>query len=151
METYTELKRRQQAEFEAFPLYFAFGEKQYKELLEKLNLTEEEAEEQLIPIGCGGGVVLKKDKDRFCKMVERLADEEDAAIAADKTGDGFIFQMFLEELRNHEYSYTGDIEETIDACQLTVEEINASPALLHGLQKAIDYIKDHERSRKERE
>ena len=38
-----------------------------------------------------------------------------AAIAEDKTGDGFLYQMFLCELDNHEYGGTGGSKDTADA------------------------------------
>ena len=48
--------------------------------------------------------------------------------------------MFLTELCNHEYSYTGDISETLDALNITAEEVNASAALQNGLKKAVKEI-----------
>lgn len=54
----------------------------------------------------------------------------------DKTGDGFIYQMFLCELSNHEYNYTEDVEETLDALGYTWEQIMADKRLLHGLKMA---------------
>jgi hypothetical protein len=53
--------------------------------------------------------------------------------------------MFLYELANHEYCITYDLEDTLDALALTVDEINADPRLLHGLEKALkQYLKDTE-------
>ena len=50
--------------------------------------------------------------------------------------------MFIYELANHEYCITYDLEETLNALGLSVEEINADERLLHGLNKAIeDYLK----------
>ena len=67
---------------------------------------------------------------------DRHQDERAAAIQADPDGTGFIFQMFRYELANHEYSYTGDLAETLDALGITTDEVNASPALLNGLHLA---------------
>lgn len=65
------------------------------------------------------------------------------AIAADKTGNGFIYDMFLYELANHEYCITYDYEETFDALGLTEKQVNADKRLIHGLQKARkDYLKN---------
>jgi len=44
--------------------------------------------------------------------------------------------MFRYELANHEYDYTGDIDDTLDALCLTQQDIDQNPALQHGLQKA---------------
>ena len=75
-------------------------------------------------------------------MLDRHEQERKAAIAADKTGNGYIYQMFLAELADHEYCITYDYEDTFNALGLTVEEINADKRLLRGLQKAErDYLK----------
>ena len=60
----------------------------------------------------------------------------EAAISDYKTGDVFIYQMFLYELDNHEYGYTGDSEETLDALDYTMEQVQADARLLHGFEKA---------------
>ena len=44
--------------------------------------------------------------------------------------------MFLCELANHEYNYTEDVEETLDALGYTWEQIMADKRLLHGLKMA---------------
>lgn len=69
-------------------------------------------------------------------MLNRFVKEREEAIAADKTEEGFIYHMFLYELANHEYCITFDLEETLDALDLTMEQINADKRLLRGLQKA---------------
>ena len=75
-------------------------------------------------------------------MSARFKQEKADAIAADKTGDGYIYQMFLYELANHEYCITYDYEDTFNALGLTIDEINADKRLLHGLRKATkEYLK----------
>ena len=44
--------------------------------------------------------------------------------------------MFKYELDNHEYGYTGDAEDTIEALGLTWDEINSNENLLNGFKKA---------------
>ena len=70
-------------------------------------------------------------------MLDRHTEEMKRAIEEDTTGDGFIFDMFYYELANHEYSYTGDITDTLECLGLTEEEVNADERLLHGLNRAI--------------
>ena len=62
------------------------------------------------------------------------------AIAADETGEGFIFEMCLYELDNHEYGYTMDTEDTLDALGYTVEEVLGNPRLKRGIEKAVTEI-----------
>ena len=52
------------------------------------------------------------------------------------------YHMFYTELANHEYSYTGDVTDAVNACGLTVEQLNANPALIIGLKKAADDQRD---------
>lgn len=140
METYKEMKRRHQDEVNALPLGFAFSDKQYREKLAEWNITPEEAKAgAIVGIG-GGGFIRSSDKELVINTFKRIADEERAAIEADQDGTGFIYEMFLTELCNHEYSYTGDISETLDALNITAEEVNASAALQNGLKKAVKEI-----------
>ncbi len=140
METYKEMKDRHQAEVNALPLAFAFSRDQYREKLAAWNITEEEAKAGAI-VGIGnGGFIRSSDKDLVIGTLERIHDEEQAAIAADTTGDGYIYEMFLYELNNHEYSYTGDVDETLNALGISWEEMADKPALLNGLNKALKTI-----------
>ena len=89
---YQELRQRQQKEFDALPLGFAFGDKQAD--LDKI-----------YSIGYGG-YIQKKDAPLLHETRKRHDKELEDAIAADETGEGFVFEMFLYELDNHEYGYT---------------------------------------------
>ena len=140
METYKQMKDRHQAEVNALPLGFAFSDKQFKEKLAAWNITEEEAKQGAV-IAIGGGFIRSCDKDLVIDTFARIADEEQAAINADLTGDGYIYQMFRYELTNHEFSYTQDVTETLDALNISEEEIEANAALKHGLVKAIKEIR----------
>jgi hypothetical protein len=51
------------------------------------------------------------------------------AIAADKTGDGFIFNMFLYELENYEFGYSRSISDVLEALGYTYDQIKI---VLHG-------------------
>lgn len=136
METYQELRDRQQKEVNAFPMVFAFSDKQFAEAMRELGLDPTETD-KVYAIPGTGGFYRRSDAPALHEMFDRHERERQEAIEADETGDGFVFQMFREELANHEYSYTGELDETIEALGLTTEEINSSPKLLHGLEKAI--------------
>ncbi len=136
MNAYEELRYRHQKEFDAFPIHFAFDNKQFEEGMAKFGLTPQDTDKVLY-IGCGG-YIRKEDEGAFDAMIERQCKERKEAIAADKTGDGYLFDMFRYELANHEYGYTGDIRDTLDDLDLTLEEIKADSALDHALHKALD-------------
>lgn len=139
MNEYAELRQRQQAEFDALPLGFAFSQKQFNEMMAGWGLDPEEDLDKILSIP-GGGYVQKKDAALLHQTVERHDAEMAAAIAGDKTGEGFIYQMFLYELDNHEYGYTRDTEDTLDALDYTAEEVLGNPRLKRGIEKAVTEI-----------
>lgn len=139
MNQYAKLRQRQQQEFNALPLGFAFSQKQFDEMMKGWGLDPEKDLNKILRIP-GGGFVQKKDIDLFHQTVERHSAEMVAAIAEDKTGEGFIYQMFLYELDNHEYSYTRDTEDTLDALGYTAAEVLGDPRLKRGIEKAITEI-----------
>ena len=135
MNKYTELKNKHQKEVNEFPFIFAFNQEQFNKGMEKLGLKPTDTD-KIYSIG-HGGYIRRTDSEAMHKMFARHAEEMKKAIAEDTTGDGFIFDMFNYELANHEYIITGDIEDTLNCLDLTIEEINADKRLLHGLKKAI--------------
>lgn len=139
MNRYAELRERQQEEFNTLPLGFAFGDEQFVRMMNKWGLDPEKDIDKIYSIGYGG-YIQKKDAETLHKTRERHDSEMKAAIAEDKTGDGFIFEMFCYELRNHEYSYTGDTEDTLEALGYTLEQIEADERLKCGFQKATKKI-----------
>lgn len=136
MNKYSELRERQQKEINDFPMFFAFNNKQFEEGMLKLGLKPSDTG-KIYKLGNTGGFYRKSDSQAFRDMLERHYQEKADAIAADTTGDGFIFDMFNYELANHEYGYTHDPEDTLDALGMTREEIAADARLLHGWKKAI--------------
>ena len=124
MNKYKELRDRQQAEVNALPLGFAFSNKQFDEMMRGWD--------KIFSIGAGG-YVQKKDHSLLHETFNRHERELKEAIAADQTGEGFIFDMFLYELNNHEYGYTGDTSEALEALGLTAQEVVDDPRLNRGI------------------
>ena len=139
--SYQEMKSRHQAEINAFPMAFAFNERQFAEGMAKLGLTPEDTDKVYGMPGTGG-FYRCEDASRFHEMFRRHEDEHKEAIAKDLTGAGYIFQMFLYELDNHEYAYTNDPESALNALCITPEEIGDCPRLKHGFLKAHDKIRN---------
>lgn len=135
MNKYADMRKRQQEEFNSLPLGFAFSIRQFNEMMKEWGLDPEKDCDKIYRIPAGG-YVQKKDADLLYKTVERHAAELTAAIAEDKTGDGFIYQMFLAELADHEYGYIGDADDTLDALGYTMEQVRADKRLLRGFEKA---------------
>lgn len=138
MNKYTELKQRQQKEFNVFPMQYAFSDRQFVEGMAALGLTPEDTDK--IYKAPGGGFYRKEDSQRLRDMLDRFSRELSEAIAEDTTGEGFIYEMFLTELDDHEFGYTMDTEETLDALGYTAEEVLSDPRLKRGLEKAVTEI-----------
>lgn len=136
---YKELHDQFQKETDKFPFGFAFSQEQFdKMMVERFNLKPTDAD-QIYSIG-GGGYIRKTDYEALIEMMDRHNRVFKEAIAADSTGDGFIYDMFVYELANHEYMYTMTSDDTLDALGFTWDEINADPRLSHGLKKAKKHI-----------
>jgi len=130
---YEILRNKQQEEFNKFPMGFAFSDEQFKEAMEKLGLTEKDTD-KVVSIGAGG-FIRKSDVKLFNEMNNRLDKEKKEAIAADKDGTGFIKDMFLYELGNHEYIITYDLTDTLDSLDLTMEDVKKKPPPTKKIKK----------------
>ena len=132
MNKYMELKNKIQKEVDEFPMGFAFSNEQFEKMKEELGVKEDN---ELLSIGAGG-FIRKTDKEAFNELFNNKAKRIDEAIAEDKTGEGFIKDMFLYELANHEYCITYDLEDTLYALDLTYDEVMNDERLLRGLTLA---------------
>lgn len=136
MNAYQELQDKQQAEFNTFPRFFAFDQKQFDEGMKKLGLKPKDT--KMIYHGVGGMYYRKSDSPKLKEMMDRFDKERAEAIKADATGEGFVLDMFKTELANHEYGYTYELDETLAAVGLTISAVKANQNLLNGLRKALE-------------
>ena len=104
---YREYRERRQAEFNALPIFFAFGKEQFKKAMEERGLTENDTDKVYALSGGAGGLYLRKDaqiiRDYFSKPDELPELMKDLEFAED---------AFYEEMCNHEYgiNWQGDGE-----------------------------------------
>ena len=131
MSKYTELKSKHQSEVDAFPLGFAFNDTQFNEMMARWGLKPTDIRE-ILSIG-GGGYVRKDDAKAMHEMFDRHEAERKAAMQDDE----YLYQMFNYELANHEYGYTQDLTDTLEALGLTMDEINVDPRMADALKRAI--------------
>lgn len=143
MNLYQEMRDKQQEEFNALPLGFAFGHKQFEEMMRGWGLHPERDVKKICSIGAGG-YIQKKDVELLRQTSDRHKQELASAIETDTTGDGFIFQMFYCELNNHEYGYTGDADDTLDALNYTMEQVQSDQRLRRGFERACKKIMEEE-------
>lgn len=132
MNKYAELKNKIQKEFDEFPFGFAFSNEQFERMKEELGVKEDS---ELLSIGAGG-FIRKTDEKALDELINGKEKRMKDAIASDPTGEGFIKDMFLYELANHEYCITYDLRDTLEALDLTINEVMEDPRLKLGLELA---------------
>lgn len=140
MNRYAEMRQRQQQEVNALPLGFAFSNKQFDEMMRGWGLDPDKDVDKIYKLGGTGGFYKKADAQLIRDTFSRHNAELEEAIAEDTTGEGFIYEMFLCELDNHEYGYTRDTEDTLDALGYTADEVLGDPRLKRGIEKAVTEI-----------
>lgn len=142
MNRYAELMKKQQQEHdEAKMLGFAFDDKQFREMMNDWGLDpDKESDKEKVSYAGAGAYILKENIPAYAQMTRRHKAERIKAIEEDLTGDGFVYDMFLRELNNHEFGYTGDCDEALEALGYTWEQVQADEKLKHGLEKAMSKI-----------
>ena len=136
MNAYEILKGKHQKEVNELPIFFAFSNEQFDEEMKKLGLKPHETD-KIYEFKNIGGFYFKTDAEKIFGIFKQHEDELRDAIANDKTGDGFIYDMFYTELWNHEFTVDYSTESTLDSLDLTDEMVKKDPRLKHGLAKAI--------------
>lgn len=135
MNKYRILKEQHAKAFNEFPKFFAFNDKQFEEGMAKLGLSADDTD-KIYSIGYGG-FYKKEDAPKFHEMNKRFAEEMKQAMEDEQ----FLYDMFYEELANHEFCITLDYDDTFDACGVTVEEVSNNPKMLNALKRAEkDYL-----------
>jgi len=142
---YKEMKARQKKEFDALPIHAAFGDAQIKKKMDELGLSDDEHapnyfRSMIVPLG-GGCFLLKEDFPKYNALIARHEQELQAAIKADRTGSGFIKEMFVHELYNHEYGLTENAIETLVCMGMTPGTLEENPILKKGFELACKEVK----------
>ena len=106
---YLDLQEKHREELNAFPIAYAFNDKQLKEALEKLGATKEEC----VTVFGHGDIVKKTDAKRFLSMLKRHTDEVKEKL---KTDPEFALAAFLYEMDNHEYAINWSGDEDVLSC-----------------------------------
>lgn len=123
------MRDRHQKEYDNCPYIGACIAPQFEgQMLEKLKVKSMDEVKHV-----GFGMFVRADKlDDYKAMIRKQNDEMEQAIADDKTGEGFIYDMFYYELANHEYCITYDPIPTLTSLGLTVKKVREDERLLHG-------------------
>ena len=73
-------------------------------------------------------------------MLNRHREEHQKAIKEDTTGEGYIYDMFVYELQNYEYGYTGCVDDTLEALGISRETLQQNTAMSQALEKARKFV-----------
>ena len=119
---YTDLKMKQQDEFNKFPLMAAFNDKQFEEGMKQLGVKKVS---ELYSIG-GGCYIRKKDSNKLQDLLNKQQKELKEFLKDDDN----LKDMFVYEMQNHEYQLTGDDEEVIRGCNLAYKTVMEDERML---------------------
>lgn len=128
---YLETKERHQKEFNAFPIMFAFSNKQFEEGMKKLGLKASDTD-KIYRFGSTGGYYKREDAKDLRDMLDRHNKEMQEGLEDDQ----FLKQAFEYELANHEYCVTYDVTDTLSALGMTEEEAYSNPKIAKILNQA---------------
>ena len=142
--SYKELIDKQMEETNAFPVKTATNNEQFKKIVNEWNLSFNENSDnfygkQLVPLSLGM-FIRKKDVKAFNDMLNRHREEHLKAIDKDKTGDGYIYDMFIYELQKHKYKYTSRVDDTLDTLDISRETLQQNAAMSRSLAKACKFV-----------
>ena len=114
---YLDLQEKHRKEMEAFPIAYAFNDKQLQEALQKLGAVKEEC----VSIFGHGDIVKRTDAKRLIEMLKRHTDEIKDRLKSDPD---FAYSAFLYEMDNHEYAINWSADEDVLGCfAITFDDI----------------------------
>ena len=134
-ETYIEMKHRHEQEYNDFTtdaVYWAFGQKQFDELLEKLNMNLDKFKKEFANYYAGGFIRKSKIKESE-QLSERHWHEMQARLKSDFD---FAKSAFRYELGNYEYCYSYRLTEVFAALGVTTKQVNEHELLNKAFNEA---------------
>lgn len=132
MKNYSELKKKQQEEINNFNFGFAFDNKQFKEMMNKWGLDENDTN-KIVKV-FSGTYILKSDRAKLDDLLRRHDDELKKAMQDDE----FLQSAFEYEMSNHEYIITYDDVDVISSLGLSLKDFENDSRLLENYKIAKD-------------
>jgi hypothetical protein len=114
---YKEWKDARQNEFNALPLFWAFGREQFKKAMEERGLTENDTD-KLYRLGDSGAMYLKSDADKINAYFK--AQEQKPKLADLMRDYDFAKDAIYYEMCNHEYAI--NYQRNWDVCNCFADE-----------------------------
>lgn len=108
--TYDEYREKEQAEFNALPVFFAFGKDQFEKAMAERGLTANDTD-KIYRLGETGGYYLKSD----AKIIRDYFNKEDKLSQLMKDPE-FAQSAFYHEMCNHEYGINWQRDWDVCSC-----------------------------------
>lgn len=133
---YNEMKERHQKLIDKLPLKFAFSDEQFERAMIELGLTKDDTD-KVVGIG-GGGFCLLETAEKLKNYCKQFHEEETKAFK----DDDFLRSAFEYELANHEYIITYELEDTLNALNISKEEYSKNDRYKKIMKEAIKNYKE---------
>lgn len=137
MNRYIELREKHQNRVNNLPIGFAIDENDFREMMEKWGLDPEKDLDKICQIS---KIAFAQKKDMNL-ITETMLKNWEEMKEARKNRD-FLYDMFVAEMHNHEYSLTWDLKEVLDDLNITMEDIVTNPIMREELIKADMHIRE---------
>ena len=132
MNKYKQLRDQLQKQYDALPIKYAFSEMQFKNMLKQFE-TEAGGRVRLLYIGQGAYIQVQDEK-----LIDDFLERSDRELSEAMKDDDFLYDAFNYELANHEFAYTDDISDALDALGLSWEQIKDDKRIMRILKKACE-------------
>lgn len=132
MNKYKQLKDQLQKQYDALPIKYAYSEMQFKNMLKQFE-TETGGRVRLLHID-RGAYILAQDE----KLIDEFLESSDRELAEAMKDDDFLYDAFNYELANHEFCYTDDVSDALDALGLSWEQIKDDQRMMTILKRACE-------------
>lgn len=144
--TYKEYKDKEQKDFNALPIFWAFGKEQFRTALQERGLTEKDTD-QVYSLG-GGGYYLKRDAEVIA-IYMLGAQERNDRFRELMNDPKFAEDAFYYEMGNHEYhiNWQGDWDVTNCFGSAEYEEGAGGLTYLKRMGYPIEVLQAYERAR----
>ena len=117
-DSYDALQKAHQEDISNFPILWLFGKKSDAELAEAISKIGAKSVDELVGIG-GGGYIHKEKKEDFLTMMQNHGEERNK-FSSNKNN---LVEVIFSEMCNHEYAYTQDPEDTLNALGKTYKDL----------------------------
>lgn len=98
MNLYKQLSDKHQKQVDDFLnkyAFFAFSDKQFRDGLQRLEITEEDAGKKLVRMSGTGGFMLRDHAQEYAALAESITDEVNAAVHDPGSGRASLMTCFI--------------------------------------------------------